>query len=53
MMDVFELTFQLLPYSSISWVTKNIQRELQSDDEKWLNENRPATTPVLDLKKNW
>ncbi|KAF9366229.1 hypothetical protein BGX34_004918 [Mortierella sp. NVP85] len=37
----------------IIWVTKDLQRELQSDDEKWLNENRPATTPVLDLKKNW
>ncbi|KAF8925075.1 hypothetical protein BGZ58_001159 [Dissophora ornata] len=34
------------------WVTKDLGRELQEEDEKWLNSRRNSVLPI-DIKKGW
>ncbi|KAG0225453.1 hypothetical protein BGX31_007622 [Mortierella sp. GBA43] len=37
----------------IIWVTKDLQRELQDEDEKWMSKHPRTVPPVLGIKKNW
>ncbi|KAG0311868.1 hypothetical protein BGZ97_011594 [Linnemannia gamsii] len=37
----------------IIWVTKDLQRELQELDEKWLEKRRQLARPAFDIKKGW